>query len=255
MICPHCGAEIEKGLEKCPLCEKEISTESEYEKFLKKGDEALAADETDKAIAAYSKALEYRDNSYEIYMKLGNAYNRKGDKQAVAMYFKAMTLNFYDDNIHNLVISMYARRGKLEELRKWYEANSAKYDADFIKRYTAIIDNMKYFSSNIEKPEEKKKDPGVMPEFFGSMKSYSMLNSTMLITGALILIALVGMAIFKVNMTFVFMFAGTFIVISIIAVIISKISRMKKKKQKTEGLEEIVKDFNKDRDQGPEIRD
>ena len=56
-----------------------IVREREYQQLLGRGDAALAADQTDAAIEAYSGALALKGDSMIAYLKRGETYRRRGD--------------------------------------------------------------------------------------------------------------------------------------------------------------------------------
>jgi len=56
-----------------------VARERDYEDLLARGDAALAADQTDVAVEAYSGALALKDTSMVAYLRRGEAYRRRGD--------------------------------------------------------------------------------------------------------------------------------------------------------------------------------
>ncbi len=254
MNCPHCGAEISNDVEACPLCEKPIDKHEEYKKILSLGDEAFEIENTNQAVIYYEKALKLKSDSDEVYIKLGNAYNQKKDKRAAQMYLKAMEFNFYNDQIHNLLITIYQKYNKLGDLKAWYEKFRGKVDDSFIDRYLSIIDNIKYFKENTNLKVENKEE-GFFSDIFNSMKSYSMLNAVILIAAVLVVAAIIGVRVFKINTAFILLFAVSFFFISIITVLFTRIKDIKKRKKENKSADEFFAEMtNKDRDKGSGVR-
>jgi tetratricopeptide (TPR) repeat protein len=243
--CPYCGADTKNAVTICPLCGKTLDRDSAYRSFMKKGDDFLAADDAGKAALSYKKALEYTAGTEEIYLKLGSAYNKMNDKQAAGMYMKALSFNFYNGQTHNYLISLYSRYGKLDDLRRWYGQSREKADRDFIDKYIKIIDNVKYFSTQAAIRIPKSKPDGLTDSMISGMKRYMMMN----IIGG-ILIVVVGIAVvagifLKMNTSFLIMFAGFFLGVSVIIMFYMSAKAKKKKDRGTKSLEEFMKEENK----------
>ena len=98
--------------------------------------------------ASYQSAL---DTSYppdaSLYIKYGNALDKKDDHLAAGMYLKAISLDFHNERGHELLIAFYDRHDKLAELKKWYERNAGP-DAAFAEKQAKKIDSILEFRAN-----------------------------------------------------------------------------------------------------------
>jgi tetratricopeptide (TPR) repeat protein len=240
MNCPHCGADTRNAVTICPLCGKTLDRENAYASFLAKADDAFAAGETDKAIMSYKKALEYSKGNEDIFLKLGNAYNKNGDRQAAQMYMKALLFNFYNDNTHNMLISLYSKYGRLDDLQKWYEQSREKADPAFVDKYIKIIQNVKYFSTRADFKIPAAKPDGLAANMLASMKKYIVMNIVIGIVLVVASLAIVAGIIFKVNTMFVLAFSGFFTFVSIVMVFMSRMGKTKKKDGKKTSLEALM---------------
>jgi pentatricopeptide repeat protein len=238
--CPHCGADTRNAVTICPLCGKTLDRENAYNSYLAKGDDAFAAGKTDKAIMSYKKALEYSAGNEDIFLKLGNAYNKRGDRQAAPMYMKALTFNFYNDKTHNMMIALYSKYGKLDDLKRWYEQSREKADPVFVDKYIKIIQNVKYFSTQEDFKIPSPKPDGIIATLAGSMKKYVIMNIVIGIVLVVAGLAITAGIVFKVNTMFIFMFLGFFLLVSITIVIISRRGRANKKDGKKPTLEQLM---------------
>lgn len=240
MNCPHCGADAKNAVTICPLCGKNLDKDNAFQNFVKKGDDAFAAGDTDKAVMSYKKALEYSAGNEDIFIKLGNAYNKKGDKQAAAMYMKALTFNFYNDKTHNMLISLYSKFNRLDDLKKWYEQSRALADAAFVDKYIKIIQNVHYFSTQADVRIPAPKDEGLAKTLVSSMKKYVIMNVVVGIVFVVISLAIIAGLVFKVNTSFIIMFTGFFMAVSIVMIIISRKNKAKKKGNEKTSLEDAM---------------
>jgi len=240
MNCPHCGADTKNAVTICPLCGKTLDRENAYTSFLAKGDDAFASGEDDKAIMSYNKALEYSKGNEDIFLKLGNAYNKKGDRQAAAMYMKALMFNFYNDKTHNMLINLYSKYNRLNDLKKWYAQSREKADPAFVDKYIKIIEGVGYFRSQAASKIPAPKSGGIAKDLMDSMKKYVVMNIVIGIVLTVASLAIVAGVIFRVNTMFILMFSGFFMVVSIGIVIMSRLGKPKKKEGKKPSLEELM---------------
>ena len=252
MNCPHCGAHIDGNPDHCPLCGQHIDRQGLYDSFIKKGDEAFDSADYDKAMTWYQKAL---DTGYPpsagIYIKYGNAHDKKNDKQAAGMYLKALSFDFYNEHVHTLMIAFYDKHNRLNDLKKWYEKSRGTADGSFIDKEIRVIDNILAFKQKIaELPlvadEVKvKRVEGMIKGFGAWFKNYIMMN---IVFGIIIIMMCAGIAavlFFKADMGVVFSLIGFFLAVSVAVVVFirrKKISEMKKKALK---LEDIYAEFKK----------
>ena len=208
MNCPNCGADTKNAVTICPLCGTTLDRMSAYNSYLKKGDDFSASGEIDKAVMSYNKALEYSAGDEDIYLKLGNAYNKNNDKKAATAYMKALTFNFYNDKTHNMLIALYSKYGRLADLKKWYEQSRGKADASFVDKYVKIIENVDYFSKNSESKIPASKNKGLAETLISSMKRYVIMNIVVVIFVLVIALAIVAAIMFKVDTSFIVLFSG-----------------------------------------------
>lgn len=102
---------------------------------LQKADEALAAGQTDEAIATYQKALASVPDSAPIHHNLALAYNRKGDlAQAESEFRRAAELKPDLAAPHGALSVLLAKAGKLDEAVA--QAQEAVQDAPDDAQYT-----------------------------------------------------------------------------------------------------------------------
>lgn len=245
MLCPECGAEIKDYLTICSLCGKMIDKEKAFLNFMTKGNEFFSSDEIEKAIIAYNRALDYKKDNEEIYIKLGNAYMKKNDKRAVSCYFKALSLNFYNDVTHNYIITFYLKFNKLQDLKSWYIQNKGKFDNDFIDKYIKIIDNTILFSTE-KSIKIGTKDNGFFANLKESMKSYFMFNIIFGVTLLLLAVGLLFSYLFKINVSFFIIFAGIFLLTGLFFITLKKMKKIKNETKKQPDIEEILKDIKRD---------
>jgi hypothetical protein len=245
MNCPHCGADTKNAVTLCPLCGKTLDREMAYAGFVSKADDALAAEDYDKAIISYRKALEYSQGTEDIYLKLAAAYNKKGDKQAASMYMKALTFNFYNEHTHNMLIALYSRYGRLDDLQKWYEQSRDKADPEFIDKHIKIIKNVKYFSYEAPVKIPASKPDNFLESFMLSMKKYVILNIVMGIIGLVATLAIIAAVVFKVNTTYIVMSAGVFIMATITILLMTRKKRGVKKDAGQATLEAMMAEIKK----------
>ncbi len=251
MICPHCGAELPRVVPSCSLCEREIDIRGIYKSNVIKGDEALLAGEYDKAVISYKKALEFTAGNEDIYLKIGNALNAKGDKGASAMFFKALTYNFYSPRAHELLITLYSKHKKLPDLRAWYQKSAGSAEAEFIEKQIKLIDNIINFSGEQLYAGPPQKEPGLAAVFIKSLKQYMIMNT---VIGVILLLVGGGIAagyFFKLNTFFVVFFSAFFFAATLIMVFVYRIKKIKKSKEQLAKPEEILKDFTKEKNNPP----
>ncbi len=229
MICPHCGVEIENESSFCPLCGKEINKEKEYEKLVLKGDGAMEDERGGAAVGFYEKALQITGGSEEIYIKLGNAYNKKGDKRAAGIYFKALKCNFYNEHVHNLLISIYDKYNRLGDLKAWYEKSGNRIAPEFAEKFIKIIDNIKYFKKEAGGgPKAEEKPSG---GFISYIKKYGMMNAALVVFAAIMAGAVIAGVVFKTDPYVMLLFGMVFFIASIFIISYINIKKVKKKKQ------------------------
>lgn len=240
MNCPHCGADTKNAVTICPLCAKTLDRENAFLSYVKKGDDAYAAAEFDKAVMSYKKALEYSAGNEEIFLKLGNAYDKKGDKQAAAMYIKALGYNFYNDKVHNLLIALYSKYGKLNDLKKWYAASREKADPAFIDKYIKIIQGVSFFSASKEVRVPAPKKTGIGRTMMSSMKRYIIMNIVVGIFVLIVSLALAAGYFFRVNTSFLVIFSGVFMAVGIVIVVMTRSGKVKKKETGKQSLENLM---------------
>lgn len=245
MNCPYCGADTKNAVTICPLCGKTLDRDGAYLSFLKKGDDLLASGDAGKAVLSYRKALEYTAGTEEIYIRIGNAYNKMNDKQAAGMYMKALSFNFYNDQTHNYLISLYSRHGRLDDLRRWYEQSREKADRDFIDKHIKIIDNIKYFSTQAGIRIPGGRDDGLAKLLVSGMKRYMMMNIIGGILAVVVAIAVAAGIFLKMNTSFLIMFAGFFLALSIVIMFYISGKARKKKERTAKSLEEYMKEEGK----------
>ena len=234
MICPHCGADIENGSSSCPLCGEEINKEKEYKKFVLKGDGALEGGRPEAAIGFYEKALQITGGSEESYIKLGNAYNKKRDRKAAGIYFKALKCNFYNEHVHNLLISIYDKYNRLPDLKAWYEESGKSSDPEFTEKFINIIDNIGRFKKEGGAPEsEKKSSEGLM----SYIKKYGMMNAALIVFAVIMAGALIAGVVFKTDPSVMLLFGMGFFIASIFIISYINIKKVKKKKKDKENKE------------------
>jgi tetratricopeptide (TPR) repeat protein len=240
MNCPHCGADTGNAVTICPLCGKTLDREDAYASYMTKGDAAQAAGELDKALLSYKKALEYSAGTEDLFLKLGNIYNKKADKQAASMYMKALSYNFYNDNTHNMLIMLYSKYGKLEDLKRWYEQSRAKADPDFIDKYIKIIENVRFFTTkaDIKIPVTNQDKLGGV--FMESMKKYMVMNIVLGIVLFVIGLAITAGVVFKLNASIIMLVSGVFLVVSIAIVLFSRRRKTGKKESGAPSLSDIM---------------
>ncbi len=248
MLCPECGAEIKEYFTTCSLCGKIIDKEDAFKKFMSKGDEFFKSNEIEKAIISYNRALDYKKDSEELYIKLGNAYMKKNDKRTVTCYLKALSYNFYNDVTHNFLIAFYSRFNKLEELKSWYIQNKEKFDKDYIDKFIKIIENTILFTTE-KSVKIGTQDENFFTNFTKSIKTYLFLN---IVFGVILLLLAAGFLLsflFKINISFFLIFIGVFSLISLVFITYKKMKTIKslKKTKETEiDLENILKEIKKD---------
>lgn len=240
MNCPHCGADTKNAVTICPLCGKTLDRDDAYASYLKKGDDFSDAGDLEKAILSYRKALEYNTGDEDTFIKLGNAYNKKGDKQAASMYMKALSFNFYNDKTHNMLIALYSRYGRLDDLKNWYSQNRGRIDEVFIDKYVKIIENVKYFSAKPDIKIPATKTDNFVDGVISSMKRYMLLNIVGGIAVFVLGLAVVAGVVFKIDKTVIIAFSGLVFFAGVATIIFSR-SRMKKKNDAgRESLEDIM---------------
>ncbi len=248
MLCPECGAEVKEYFTTCSLCGKIIDREEAFKKFMAKGDEFFKSDEIEKAIISYNRALDYKKDSEDIYIKLGNAYMKKNDKKAATCYLKALSYNFYNDVTHNFLITFYSRFNKLEELKSWYIQNKNKFNNDYIDKFIKIIENTILFTTE-KSVKIGTKDDNFFTNFKESIKSYLLVN---VVSGVMLLLLAAGFLLsflFKINISFFLIFIGVFSLISLVFITYKKmksIKNLKKTKETQIDLENILKEIKKD---------
>ncbi|HDQ26038.1 MAG TPA: hypothetical protein ENN43_04750 [bacterium] len=245
MNCPHCGAETSWAKEECQLCGKVIDLAAAFKDYTKKGDACLAAGDYDRAIAGYTRALDYADADEALYLKLADAFGKKGDKKAAEYLMKALSLNFYNEETHNALISVYGRFKRLKELKKWYEAAKARFDPGFADRYIKVIDSLETFKMEYLAVEEKGRE-NFARVFVGSMKRYMVMNIVLGLMFLLVAGAVAAAFFTGANTMFVVSAGVFFFFISIIAVTAYKARAGRKKREAAaKGAESIMLEFVK----------
>ncbi len=240
MNCPHCGADTGNAITLCPLCGKTLDRDMAFKSFVEKGDIAAETGDVEKAIINYNKALTYLPGNEQIYLKLGNLYFKKKDKNAANMYFKVLQYNFYNDYAHNMLITLYSRFGKLDDLKNWYEKNRGKYEDSFVDKYIKIIDNIKQFSIRPDFGIKETKDD-VLKDMFVSMKKYTLLN---IVIGFVVLLLIGGMlagTFLQLNPMIVFSFMLFFLFVVFVVVFFQRIMHINKKKKEKMDFTDVLK--------------
>lgn len=240
MICPECGAEIKDYLSLCPLCGKIIDKEKAFKDFILKGDQYFKSDEIDKAIVAYLRAFDYQKENEDINIKLGLAYMKKNDRKAAQFFLKALSINFYNENVHNLLISFYSKFNKLEELKTWYIKNKEKFDGNFIDKFIKIIDNTILFTTE-KSIKIGAQSENIFQTILKSMKSYFMLNMVFIIVFFILVSGSILSFLFKINISFFLILSLVFFILSFTFVIFKKKKNIKKASREI-NLEEFLKD-------------
>jgi len=242
MICQACGAVIDKEVDKCPLCGNKIDKIELFRGYIEKGNAAYEAGDSNKAIMFYKNALEHGDVSEETYIKIGLAHEKNGDmKSARDMYFKALTINFENDNAHNLLIGIYGKLNKLGDLRNWYQSSMSKFPENTVNRYIKIIGNIINFKSQPPVKIEIK-DDGIKSDLLKGIKSYMIFN---LVIGAATLLlgaGFVGYYVFKINIAYIITFTSVFFAVSLGVLFYYKIRNINKKKANQPDIEDLLKD-------------
>jgi len=245
MICKSCGAVIEKGLEKCPLCGNKIDIGELFREFVDKGNAAFEKGDTDKAVLFYKNALEHGDVNEETYIKIGIAFEKKNDfKSARDMYFKALKLNFKNDNAHNLLIGIYSKHNKLNDLKSWYESNAERFHEDTADKYVKIIENIIDFK---KQPPVKiaAEDDGIKTNLIKGLKNYIILNVVIGIVMLLVAAAFIGYYVFKINGAYILVFAAIFFIISFAVIMYYKMRNIKRLRGKKPRIEDLFGEDNK----------
>ena len=244
MICPHCGAQLARVMPSCELCGREIDIRGTYEAFVKKGDEALSFGEHDKAILNYKKALEFTAGNEDIYLKLGNAMNAKGDKQAAGMFFKALNYNFYSERAHDLLIALYTKHRKLEDLKAWYKKSAETADPEFIEKKIKIIDyTTKFSNEQLYAAPDALPGEGLGATLIKSIKQYMIMNT---VIGILLLLVGGGIAagyFLGMNTKFIVIFSGLFFMSTLIMLFFYRMKKIKQSKENLVKPEDILKEF------------
>lgn len=241
MNCAHCGAEMGSAITLCPLCGKILDRQQAFNSFVEKGDLAEESGDIEKAILDYNKALTYSEGNEQIFFKLGNLYFKKNDKNAINMYFKVLQFNFYNDYAHNMLITIYSKFGKLDDLKMWYEKNREKYKGDFIDKYIRIIDSIKQFSTKMDFGIKPKRE-NIFNDMLISIKKYTMLN---IVIGFIILFLTGGLlagVFWQLNPMFIFSFMLFFLFVIFIIVFYQRVVQINKKKKEKMDFADILKD-------------
>jgi tetratricopeptide (TPR) repeat protein len=253
MNCPHCGAEIENFSDICRLCGTSIDKGSVFDSFIRKGDEFFNLPDYDKAIKYYNKAMEAdHPSGPEVYIKLGNALDKKNDKQAAGMYLKALSYNFYNEHVHTLLIAFYDKYKRLKDLKAWYEKSRASADEAFIDNKIKTIANI------VSYREKAAETMGAQAEEFSHRKRVKMANSMIsgfkeyimmnIILGIAVVVigAGMGLALFmKINTMYVFAVGGMFFVVSAVILAFIRAKKIKEMKNKAQKPEDLLRDFIK----------
>ncbi len=240
MNCPHCGAETGSAITLCPLCGKTLDRQQAFTSFVEKGDMAVEIGDIEKAIINYNKALTYSEGNEQIYLKLGNLYFKKNDKNAVNMYFKVLQFNFYNEYVHNMLITLYSKFGKLDDLKNWYEKNRGKYREDFIEKYIKVIGNIKHFTTRTDFGIKEKKE-NILTDFLQSMKKYTLLNIVLIFIVLLLIGGLFAGTFLQLNPIIVFTFMLFFVFVIFVIVFFQRIMYINKKKKEKMDFTDILK--------------
>ena len=113
MLCPYCGSTIKDFVTVCRMCGKDIDREEQYRAFISKGDASMEISAA-AAVVNYARATEFIGDRAEGYIRLGNAFEKKGDANAAALaYMQALQTDFKNEQAHNLLISFFERQRPL----------------------------------------------------------------------------------------------------------------------------------------------
>lgn len=99
------------------------------ENIIKQGDIYKESGNFNSAISEYQKALKIEPADIEALTKLGQTYEIKGDREkepafyilALESYEKALAKEPADSGIHNLIIALGVKQGRIDELVKQYK--------------------------------------------------------------------------------------------------------------------------------------
>lgn len=244
MLCPHCGVQISDYANNCGMCGNCIDREQLYRQFMNKGDDALDHS-LEASVVNYRKALEFIADKPEGYIKYGIALEKKGDRNAANMFLKAIGLDFKNDLAHNHIISLYDHYGKLQDIKNWYEKNRTAANSEIIDRYLKIIAGIERFKGNDAIKIKGQKGGEFVNDLAYSMKSYSMSNMVLLIVAGLGAAALAGLFIFKMDTTFIMLFAGAFFTAGLGTVIFTRMKKKPGKNRADEELNLMLKEYGK----------
>jgi tetratricopeptide (TPR) repeat protein len=248
MDCPHCGAEVNADLDICPLCGAGIDKAQLRKDVIKKGDAAYKTGNYDMAIIFYKKAFDLNTGGdAELCIKCGNAYDKKDDKQAVEMYLKALSYDFYNERAHNLLILFYDRHNRLKDLENWYEKNRGGADGAFIDRQIRTINGIISFRQKLPAMADEvrqKKAEKMVSSFTAGFKHYIIMNIVLGVIAVLMAVAVAFAIIFKLNMIIVFSIIGFFLVLSVAAIFYLNRRKSKENKGKTlVSIEDIYREY------------
>lgn len=101
---------------------------------IKQGDAYKKSGDFNSAISEYQKALKIEPASIEALIKLAQTYEIKGDQEKEPAFYilaqeaceKAIAKEPSNSEIHNLVIALGVKQGRIDELVKYYEKKLQK---------------------------------------------------------------------------------------------------------------------------------
>ncbi len=200
----------------------------------------------------YQKAIDTgHPASVDIYIRYGNAHDKKNDKQAAGMYLKALAYDFYNEHVHTLLIAFYDKHNRLNDLKKWYDKNRVSADGAFIDKEIKVIDSIIAFRKNapdalpVGDEIQIKRVQGMIKGMGAWFKNYIMMNIVFGIIIALLGLGIAAAVIFKVNMMIIFAILGIFLAASIVVVIYIRRKKVKEMKMNSPKLEDIYMEFKK----------
>jgi tetratricopeptide (TPR) repeat protein len=253
MNCPKCGANIENFSDTCGLCGISIDKAAVFNEFMRRGDEYFSALDFGTAVVYYNKALEADlPRGPEIYIKLGNAMDRKNDRLTAGMYLKALSFDFYNERVHTLLMAFYEKHGRLNDLKAWYEKNRGSADDAFLDGKIATISNILSYREKAatimtaqadEMAHSRRKDKVKM--MIDGFKEYMVMNVVFGIAVIIIAAGMAGAIFFKANTAMVLITGGVLFIVSVIIAFYIGIKRIRKKRATAIKPEDIINDIKK----------
>ncbi|MCE5300984.1 MAG: hypothetical protein LLG37_08975 [Spirochaetia bacterium] len=249
MNCPHCGGVLEQNQETCSLCGTLIDSRDIYNNLVRRGTEAYEMSEFEKACTYYNKAYETGLYDAELCVRLGMVLDKKNDRRAAGMFLKALSFDFYNEHVHNLLIGFYDKYRRLSDLKTWYEKSRGSVEDAFIDKQITIINNLIKFREQAPSgPERAHSTAGETAGHFllNSFKQYIMMNVVLGVVLLLIGIAVAIGWIFKVNVMVIVVFAVFILLAGMAFMVMARVRKMRKIKEgKRMELADIYKDFKK----------